>query len=385
MMEKLLDFAVSILCLTTLAGPMRGQELPTITVSKSDRMNLIVSPLGGGEGATATRVLQNDLMLSGFFVLGGANVVYTARGTASSGNLQGQVVDHGGGTVLSKSYSGNARENAHRFANDIVETLTGNKGIAGSKISFIGTRSGHKEVYVADYDGSNVRQMTHDGVISVHPSISSDGRKIAYTGYQSGYADVYVIDLASGARNRVANYPGTNSGASFSPDGGRLALTISKDGNPELYTMNASGGGARRLTQTRGVESSPAWSPNGDEIVYSSDDRGSPQLYRISASGGAGQMLSTGHNYCTEPNWSLDGKKIVFNVRSGGEFQVAVMDVGGGGARIVTSGQNPAWGPDSRHLIVAQDGALYLVDAVTSRKTKVLDGIGKITEPSWSR
>jgi TolB protein len=384
MIGKLRLFTL-IICLLILANSSRGEQLPTITVSKGDRINLVVSPLSGSEGATATKTLQNDLTLSGFFVLGGANAVYTIRGTANGGSLQGQVVDHGGGTVLAKTYSAGARDAAHQFANDIVETLTGNKGIAGSKISFIGTRTGHKEVYVTDYDGSNVRQMTHDGVISVHPSLSSDGRRIAYTGYQSGYADVYVIDLATGARSRVAYYPGTNSGASFSPDGSRLALTISKDGNPELYTINAGGGGPRRLTHTRGVESGPTWSPNGDEIIYSSDDRGSPQLYRISASGDAGQMLSTGYNYCTEPNWSPDGKKVAFNVRTGGDFQVAVMDASGGGAHIVTSGQNPAWGPDSRHVIVAQNDALYLVDTATSRKTKILDGIGRITEPSWSR
>ena len=374
-----------IFCLTSWTAGIFAQETPTITVSKSDRINLNVTPLAGSEGTAATKTLQNDLSLSGFFVLGGANAVYTARGTANSGSLQGQVVDHRGGTVLSKIYSGSARENAHHFTDDIVETLTGNKGIASSKISFIATRSDHKEVYLADYDGSNVRQITHDGVISVHPSISPDGRKIAYTGYQSGYADVYVIDLASGARNRVANYPGTNSGASFSPDGDRLALTISKDGNPELYTIGAGGGGARRLTHTHGVESGPTWSPNGDQIIYSSDDRGSPQLYRIPASGGSGQMISTGHTYCTEPNWSPDGKKVTFNVRSGGDFQIAVLDLQGSGARIVGVGQDPAWGPDSRHLIFTEGGGLYLLDTVTSRKNKILDGLGKITEPSWSR
>jgi TolB protein len=372
-------------CLTNCVLFLFAQETPTITVSKSDRVNLNVTPLGGGEGAIATKTLQNDLTLSGFFVLGGANAIYTASGAASGGSLQGRVLDHSGGTVLSKSYSGAVRENAHQFADDIIETLTGNKGLGASKIAFIATRSGHKEVCVADYDGSNVRQMTHDGVISVHPSISPDGRRIAYTGYQSGYADVYVIDLGNGARSRVANYPGTNSGASFSPDGGRLALTISKDGNPELYTISAGGGGARRLTRTHGVESGPTWSPDGDEIIYSSDDRGSPQLYRISASGGGGQMIATGHNYCTEPNWSPDGKKVAFNVRSGGEFQIAIMEVHGGGSHTVTSGQNPVWGPDSRHIIAAQDGALYLIDTVTSRKNKILDGLGKITEPSWSR
>jgi TolB protein len=370
--------------LSALGGSIFAEEVPTITVSKGDKINLTVSPLTGGEGALVTKTLQNDLSLSGYFVLGGT-ASYTARGTTGGGSLQGQVVDRSGGTVLSKSYNGSARENAHRFANDIIDTLTGNKGFANSKIAFIATRSGKKEVYVADYDGSNVRQMTHDGVISVHPSISPDGRRIAYTGYQSGYPDVYVIDLASGARNHIVNFPGTNSGASFSPDGGRIALSVSKYGNPELYTISSGGGSARRLTNTRGVESGPSWSPNGDEIVYSFDDGHGPQLYRISSGGGRGQPISTGHGYCTEPNWSPDGKKIAFNVRGGGEFQVAIVDPGGGSSRIVASGENPVWGADSRHLIFTQGGALYMLDTVTSHKSKIIDSVGKITEPSWSR
>ncbi|MEO7168095.1 MAG: DPP IV N-terminal domain-containing protein [Spartobacteria bacterium] len=373
---------LALLGLTTAA--IAAEDVPTITVSKGDQINLVVSPLGGSDGAAATKVLQNDLALSGYFTLSGTNSTYTAKGTAS-GSLQGQVVDRSGGTVLSKTYNGSTRENAHQFANDIIETLTGQKGIAGTKITFIATRSGKKEVYLADVDGSNVRQLTHDNVISVHPSLSPDGRRIAYTGYQSGYADVYVIDVASGARNRIVNFPGTNSGASFSPDGGRLALTISKDGNPELYTVSAGGGSARRLTRTRGVESGPTWSPDGSEIIYSFADSGGPQLYRISASGGSGSRLSTGHGNCTEPSWSPDGKKVAFNVRSGGEFQVAVMNLGGGGTRIVGTGQNPVWGADSRHVIFTSGGGLYLLDTVNSKKTQVVDGLGKITEPSWSR
>ena len=383
-MKNRAAFLLSIFCLTSVAFVASAEETPTITVSKGDRINLSLTPLGGGEGAAATKTLQHDLELAGYFTMS-ANASYTAKGSASGGSLQGQVVDHSGGTVLSKTYSGSALENAHRFADDIVETLTGNKGIAGSKIAFIATRSGKKEVYVGDYDGSNVKQLTHDGVISVHPSISPDGRRIAYTGYQSGYPDVYVIDLASGARNKVVNFPGTNSGASFSPDGGRLALSVSKDGNPELYTVSASGGGARRLTHTHGVESGPTWGPSGDEIIYSSDDHGSPQLYRIAAGGGSGQMISTGHSYCTEPSWSPDGKKVAFNVRGGGEFQIAILDLSGGGTRVLSSGENPAWGADSRHIIFAQSGGLYMLDTVTARKIEILSGVGKITEPSWSR
>lgn len=380
----LLLLAAILFCLTS-QGLRAAENVPTITISKGDQINLAITPLGGVEGATATKVVQNDLTLSGYFKLGGADSSYTVRGTASGGSLQGQVVDHSGATVLSKTYSGNMRTSAHQFANDIIETLTGQKGIAGTKIAFIATRSGKKEVYVADCDGGNVRQLTHDNTISVHPSLSPNGERIAYTGYQSGYADVYLIDLANGARNRIINFPGTNSGASFSPDGGRIALTISKDGNPELYTVGANGGGAHRLTHTRGVESAPTWSPDGSEIIYSfAEAGGGVQLHRISSSGGTGQRLSTGYGNCTEPNWSPDGKKLAFNVRSG-DFQIAVLDLAGGAARILASGENPIWGADSRHLIFTQGGALYMLDTVNSRKNKILDGLGKITEPSWSR
>ena len=392
-MRRICDFRFAIFglvrpallfCLTTLVA-VGAENVPTITVSKSDQINLAVAPLGGSEGASATAIVQKDLTLSSFFKIGGASASYTVKGTAGGGSLQGQVVDHNGGTVLSKTYSGPTAQNAHEFANDIIETLTGNKGLAGSKIAFIATRTGRKEVYLADYDGTHVRQLTHDNTISVHPSLSPDGSRIAYTGYQSGYADVYVIDLSSGARTKIVNYPGTNSGAAFSPEGGRIALTISKDGNPELYTVSADGGGARRLTRTRGVESSPTWSPDGSEIIYSFDGAGGPQLYRISSGGGSGQQIATGYGYCTEPSWSPDGKKVAFNIRSGGEFQVIVLDLANGSKRTIATGEDPVWGPDSRHLIFSEGGALYMVDAISGRKNKILDGLGKITEPTWSR
>ena len=52
---------------------------------------------------------------------------------------------------------------------------------------------------------------------------------------------------------------------------------------------------------------------------------------------------------------------------------------------MVGTGQDPVWGADSRHVIFTEGGALYMLDTVNSRKNKILDGLGKITEPSWSR
>jgi TolB protein len=373
-MRRLAVFSLMLAALVPLAP---AEEIPAITVSKSDKLPIAITGLAPADA----KVLSNDLAMSGAFtVVPQEKAQFIASG---SGSLQGSVKDRAGKTVLQNSYSGSARGRVHAFADDIVETLTGNKGIAHTKIAFVATKTGKKEIYTCDADGSNVVQLTRDGAISVAPSLSPDGRKLAYTGYQSGYADVYEIDLGSGARNRILKYPGTNSGAAYSPDGGKIAVTLSKDGNPELYVTGGIGG-AHRLTRTAGVESSPTWSPDGSEIIYSSDDRGGPQLYRISAGGGNARALNAGHGYCTEPNWSPDGKKVAFNTRGGG-FQVTILDLANGGTRTVGEGQDPVWGADSRHLLFASGGGLVLLDTLTGQRTTVVSGLGRISEPSWSR
>jgi TolB protein len=382
--EKILMKRVAIL-LFLFALSLHGQEAPTITIRKGETINVALQTLGGSEGPASTKVLQNDLDLSGWFSLSPPErASYTISGSSAGGTLQGQVTDQRGSVVLQKSYSGGPRLAAHRFVDDIVETLTGNKGIASSRIAFVSTRSGRKEIYTADYDGANVRQLTHDNSISVAPALAPNGSKLAYTGYQSGYADIYLIDLGSGARNRIIKFPGTNSGAAFSPNGGQIACTLSKDGNPELYVLGAGGGGARRLTSTRGVESSPTWSPDGSQIIYSSDERGSPQLFRISAGGGSGQLISTGYNYCTEPSWSPDGRRVAFTARTGG-FSIAVKDLQSGATNLVASGEDPAWGADSRHIIFSSGSSLVLLDIPTGRAVPIITGLGKVTEPTWSR
>lgn len=379
-------FALSMCCLAAV----RAQDVPTITVTKSaGQIGLALNPLGGASGALATKVLADDLTLAGAFALtvgAGSTSTYVAKGEAGGGSLQGTLTDRGGNPLLNKTYSGSERSAAHQFADDIVLALTRQRGIAGGKIAFIGTRTGHKEVYTCDTDGANLRQLTSDANISVGPALSPNGRLLAYTGYKSGYADVYLVDLGSGDRQRIVKFPGTNTGAAFSPDGGRIALSCSKDGNPELYVVGTRGGDARRLTHTPGVESSPTWSPDGGEIIYVSDAGGQPQLYRIGAGGGSGSRIGAGFGYCTEPDWSPDGKRVAFNVREGGGFAVAVLDLNGGGARVVApEGEGPVWGADSRHLLYSAGDALVILDVPTGKKTRVAGNVGKVSEPAWSR
>jgi len=376
---------VFLLSLIFVISKLEAADAPTITIRKSDAINVAFTNFSGNEGAAVGKVFSNDLALAGALHAEPVDKAsFVISGVAAGGTLQGKVVDRSNSIVLSKSYSGDPRTMAHRFCDDIVQTLTGHPGIAMSKIAFVSNRTGRKEIYTADYDGSNGRQITHDNGICVSPSLSPNAHELAYTGYLSGYADIYLINLMTGARQRLVKFPGTNSGPRFSPDGNRIACTLSKDGRPGLYIVGLYGG-VRCLTHTRGAESCGTWSPNGSELIFASDENGPPQLYRINASGGGKRLVPTGFGSTTEPNWSPDGQHVAFNVRSGGAFSVAVLDLGNGSARIVAQGENPVWGPDSRHLLFSTHNALVLFDVPSGKSIPVVSGLNEVTEPTWSR
>jgi TolB protein len=376
--------------LSLLLIALPGFGLPALQAQVSVGVHTLPSvgiSIGGADGESATRIVSADLHRTSMIspVLGGSGE-FQATGEYNGSQLNGTLTK-GGASVFTQTFTGPGRQASHEFADAITQAVTGLPGFASSKLAFIGSSTGAKELYLADIDGYGARAITHDHTISASPALSRDGMKLAYTSYKSGYPDVYLIDLSSGSRNRIAFFPGINTGPSFSPDGARLALTLSKDGNPEIYTMSIDGGDLIRITRTRGSETSPSWSPTGDRLVYSSDDRGSPQLF-ISGSEGVGEMdhLVTGNSYCTKPDWSPDGRFIAFTTRIGGQFQIGVFDVASRTGQLITTagGEDPAWTRDSRHLVYDNNGRILLLDTISRQSLPIDTGVGG-SEPTVSR
>ncbi len=145
-------------------------------------------------------------------------------------------------TIYRPSSNDAARVIAHKFADEIIFRLGGGiPGIAESKIYFVSDRSGHKEIWVMDYDGSNQRQLTHLGSVSLSPRISPDGSRLAFSSLTKSGWDIlmFSIDL-----NRLVSFPrfgGTNLSPAWSPDGTHLALSSSRGGNSEIYVCDANG------------------------------------------------------------------------------------------------------------------------------------------------
>ena len=103
------------------------------------------------------------------------------------------------------------------MADDIVMQLTGDKGIAQTRVTFISQRSGAPELYISDYDGFNVRRLTRDGARKYSPNWSPDGTRIVYPSYRDGPHELFVLDLRSGKTSKIPSAGRTVLSPRWSP------------------------------------------------------------------------------------------------------------------------------------------------------------------------
>jgi len=309
-----------------------------------------------------------------------ANAAMVAFGALSASNsrlvVYGWLFDTRNTTapqVLGKQYNevataDMARTIAHRFADEIIARLGGGlNGIAETKIYFVSSRSGNKEIWVMDYDGQNQHAVTHLGSITLSPRISPDNTRLAFsTMGRDGWAvRMYSMELA-----RTVSFPGGSAGGSnLSPawtgDGSKIAFSSSRSGDSEIWVADAGGGNLHRITEFKGPNVSPTWNPRTNaQISWVGGRTGLPQIYTMDQDGANVQRLTDG-GYAISPSWAPNGQLLTFswNRKYGpgapGGQDIYVMDIASKRWLQLThdAGSNdfPSWSPDGRHIVFQRE------------------------------
>jgi eukaryotic-like serine/threonine-protein kinase len=148
------------------------------------------------------------------------------------------------------------------FDDDLEPSVSPRSG----RMVFSSSRSGSRNLWTADPDGSNVRPLTSDVAIEERPSFSPDGRQVAFVSDRGGEHGIWVVNSEGGTPRRVARTPVLDT-LTWSPDGQEIAFAVPAAGAPELSIINVNDGAAQKLATPNGGHS-PSWSPRGDVLAY---------------------------------------------------------------------------------------------------------------------
>ncbi len=388
-----------------VAGP--GDPSPSRAIPKILSADLaltdlfdLVPPTAHMETVTAAHFSGVPLSFPGWKMIGAEAVVIGKVETQGDRlSIELRLYDATQGTLLlGKRYTGTPgqlRSIVHRFANEIVYTFTGVRGVFGTEIAFT-ARSGKsrgKELYIVGMDGEDLRKVTGNRSYNLFPRWSPDGQWLAYTSFRTGMPIVYLRNVLTGAEKEVIRFGGSKAPGGFSPDGVWLYTGVSRAGNSDIYRVRVVGGALEKIVEGWGLEVSPSPSPDGRRIAFVSDRGGSPQIY-VKTIGVAGETrISNGAGYATSPSWSPAGDRIAYTARSGGRFIVATVAPDGSGYREVASVaggdcEDPSFSPDGRSLVYTYRkrdySAIIIVSTDGRRQRTLVSGLGDAGSPAWS-
>lgn len=412
-----------------LAHPQSPDVLLNVLATGAGKLNIAIPDFGvrpadpGGLARELPEIVASDLRFSGLFspltgmpplpADGGALPPEIWAEFAAAGahaGLQGIVSARGGRLevemrlhdltspearrIASRVFelpAAETRRLAHKVADEVVFQFTGERGVADTKIAFVGVSSGAKELYSVDYDGAGPSRLTANQSINLSPAWSPDARSVAFTSYMRGYPYLYrLFAFEPRPPQLLAGFLGINTSPAWSPNGQQVAMTLSKDGNPDIYVLTLATGAFRRLTTHGGIDTEPTWSPTGREIAFISDRTGSPQLHVMDAEGANVRRVSQG-GFLTQPRWSPRGDLIAYTAREG-RHNIWVVAPDGSQARRLTNGegdnQSASWAPNGRHLVFqsSRSGRHQLYTAlIDGSEVQAIPGLaGGATSPAWS-
>jgi TolB protein len=283
----------------------------------------------------------------------------------------------------------------HRYAADIL-TQFGGKSLVGTRIVFVSNRTGSKEIWVMNWDGTDQRQLTRYRSISTFPSASPDGHIVAFTTYASGYPAIQMMSLDSGRRLPFYNQRASmNAFVTFTPDSKKIIFSSTAGGGPaQLYMTSVDGSGLHRLTSSGAIEVEAKINPKtGADLVDVSGRSGLPQVYHMNLEGANVQRLSAGTGEATNPSWSPSGDHIAFAWTKGfepGNYNVFIMDVASRQITQLTSNEgrneNPNWAPDDSHIVYGSTrggrSQIWVMNADGTQKHS-LTQVGSNEKPVW--
>lgn len=146
------------------------------------------------------------------------------------------------------------------------------------------------------------------------PRYSPDGRRIAFVSDRSGSMELWVADSEGKDEKQLThlNVPWLG-GISWSPEGNQIAFDARPQDHSAIFLIAASGGEPRLLEHNAYEERMPGWSSDGKSLYFNSNRDGSLAAWRRSLADGSVQRISPAGIFAV----SASSQGLIYSSRTG--------------------------------------------------------------------
>ena len=250
--------------------------------------------------------------------------------------------------------------------------------VPDGRIVYVSNEGGNADVWIADPDGNNRKQLTAASSTDVSPVVTADGRYVVFVSWEDNKKNVWRMNMDGSNPVRLTSGL-ADAFPSLSPDS-RWVIYSSLDGTkPTLWKVSIDGGTPVQVTDHAALTS--AVSPDGRSIAFSYPESQDPfappnRIAVIPFEGGQisktfevpaiGTVLSVTH-------WSHDGKSILYSVTASNVTNIWSQPLDGGAAKQVTDFKDLlmtgfAWSFDGKQLACTRGSLVRDAILVTDNK-----------------
>lgn len=124
------------------------------------------------------------------------------------------------------------------------------------------------EIYSVEVATGSVSTLISGGV-NTFPVMSPDGSRIAFRRIIGDRnSEVFVAEADGSNPRNLTNHPAYEGWPAWSPDGSHIAFAGNRNSAYQIFVMKADGSDATLLANTEGRATTPRWSPDGSRIYF---------------------------------------------------------------------------------------------------------------------
>jgi len=281
------------------------------------------------------------------------------------------------------------------------------------RIVYSSSAGGTVDLWTANADGSEARQLTNDERLESHPIVTSDGATIVYASRAHGTSAIWRMNADGSQQKQIVAAPAIYDFA-ISPDGKRIVYATGNDTSNHAWLkwVAIDGGASITIATTGPFLKWLRFTPDGSSVVFSALDDKAVKLFKVGIGGGAVTKLyaSQGHDAAVSPDgklvaftsgmedtgakliilpldgstpphlpeltaqmfrWTPDGKGIVYVKRDGRQENLFMQPLAGGPATPLTNFTDGSiasyeWSPDGQRIVMTH--YLQMCDVVLLTK-----------------